>query len=179
MISPAHHEFPQEASLIGLLVIGYSELDITLCHVGGLALGEKWAVLDALHKIQNEGTRLDVVNRLVRHVFKAKGYEAKFGEAIGAISFCKTIRNQYAHAQWKTGNGQLWFTNPRRIKWVANGPIEWKPTSLPVLEAQEAYFEYTRKCLMWLEHQWDGLGKHLRWPDHMKQPPLEALDRRG
>lgn len=47
MINPVHETFPQEASLIGLMVIGYSELDISLCFMAGLALGGKWTVLDA------------------------------------------------------------------------------------------------------------------------------------
>ncbi len=91
MINPSHEAFPDESNLIGRMVIGYSELDIALCFIGGLALGQKWAVLDALHAIENEGTRLDVISRLVRHIMVAKGHEAKFAEAIGAIRYCKGV----------------------------------------------------------------------------------------
>lgn len=134
------------------MVVGYSELDITLCHVAGLALGEKLAVLDALHQVENEGTRLELINRLVRHVFLASGKEAHFAEAIGALRYCKTLRNQFAHAQWKGENGQLWFTNPKQINWSSGlENITWKATSLDLLKEQEAYFVYTRRCLMSLE----------------------------
>ncbi|TRC98272.1 hypothetical protein FJV76_13160 [Mesorhizobium sp. WSM4303] len=181
MINPSHDAFPDESNLIGRMVIGYSELDIALCFIGGLALGQKWAVLDALHAIENEGTRLDVISRLIKHVMVARGQDAKFGEAIGALRYCKGVRNQYAHAQWIHINGMLMFTNPKDIPWKPDGQIHWKITSLALLKSQEAYFEYTRKCLMWLEASFSWLEEPLRWPEHMQQPPRQepSLEQRG
>ncbi|TGS86693.1 hypothetical protein EN817_17480 [Mesorhizobium sp. M3A.F.Ca.ET.174.01.1.1] len=176
MINPSHNAFPEESNLIGLMVIGYSELDICLCFIGGLAVGEKWAVLDAIHTIENEGTRLDLVNRLVRHKMVERGFEAKFGEAIGALRFCKGLRNQYAHAQWVHHSGKLLFTNARDIPWKADGIIRWKSTNLELLKQQEAYFEYTRKCLMWLEAAFAWPERSLVWPEHMDQPPRQEAD---
>ncbi|RUU97968.1 hypothetical protein EOA79_24065 [Mesorhizobium sp. M1A.F.Ca.IN.020.03.2.1] len=176
MINPAHEAYPEEARLIGLMVIGYSELDISLCLVGGLALGHKWAVLDALHTIKDEGTRLDVVGRLVRHIMVEKTLEPKFGETIGAMRYCKTVRNQYAHAQWANFDGMLRFTSTRDIHWRPDGgPTEWKAVDPVILRAQEAYFEYTRKCLLWLTFALEHPGKAIRWPEHMEQPPKQWI----
>ncbi|TPN53982.1 hypothetical protein [Mesorhizobium sp. B1-1-7] len=171
MINPTHQAFPIESNLIGLMVIGYSELDISLCFVGGLALGEQFAVLDALHAIDNEGTRLDVVSRLVRHVMVAKGHEAKFAEAIGAMRYCKAVRNQYAHAQWVHMQGRMMFTNARDISWKPDGKMRWKLIDLALLKTQETYFEYTRKCLLWLEASFKWPDRPILWPEHMQQPP--------
>lgn len=174
MFNPALEMHPKEARFVGLLVTGYPELDIALCHICGLAIGNKFAVLSALHKVQSEQARIDIANELCRHVLKDMGLEAKFGEAVGAITFCRKIRNQYAHAQWASLHGHLAFVRAESVNWKANGVINWSFTSLPVLQAQESYFEYTRKCLLWVEHQWDDLGPNLKWPEHMRRPPLQA-----
>jgi hypothetical protein len=174
MFNPALEAYPKEAKLIGLLVAGYPELDMCLCHVCGLAIGNKFAVLSALHKVTSEQARIDIANELCRHVFEEKGWAAKFGEAVGAITYCRKVRNQYAHSQWMSLHGHLAFVSAEKINWHTHGKIRWAFTSLAVLRAQESYFEYTRKCLMWLEHQWDSLGDHLKWPEHMRRPPLQA-----
>lgn len=176
MINPSHAAFPAEANLIGLMVLGYSELDITLCFVGGLALGQKWAVLSALHALDNESARLDMVNRLVKHVMIERGIDAKFGEAIGAMRHCKKIRNQYAHAQWIDRNNTLMFASAKDIPWKADGVIQWKVTNFHLLQKQKAYFEYTRKCLIWLEAEFSMPHNPLQWPPHMRQPPKQVFD---
>jgi hypothetical protein len=174
MFNPALEAHPKEAVLIGLLVAGYPELDMCLCHLCGLAIGNKFAVLSALHKVTSEQARIDISNELCRHVFEQRGLSAKFGEAVGAITYCRKIRNQYAHAQWISLHDHLAFVRADNITWQKFETIPWSSTSLSVLTAQESYFEYTRKCLMWLEHQWDSLGGHLKWPEHMHRPPLQA-----
>lgn len=175
MISPALSNRRDEAALIGLLVLGYSELDIMFCHVGGLALGNKSVVMDALHKIQNEGTRIDVVSRLVRHVFSTPEKSAQFGETLGAIKFCKTVRNQYAHAKWgDDGNGLIFF-NAHDANWLNADPFAWKATNLALLKEQEAYFEYTRKCLLALEWELSYPNDSRTFPPHMQQPKKHNL----
>lgn len=176
MFNPALHDHPQEANMVGLLVTGYPELDIMLCHVCGLAIGNKLAVIGALHKVTSEQARIDIANELCRHIYEAKDMTAKFGEAIGAITHCRKIRNQYAHAQWASIEGKLGFLRAESHNWKAGAPLKWSFIDGGLLQQQESYFEYTRKCLMWLEHQWDGLGKHLTWPEHMMQPPQKLPD---
>jgi hypothetical protein len=171
MINPAHVQRPEEASIIGSIVIGYSELHITLCHIAGLALGEKWSVLDALQNVDNEGTRLDLVNRLVRHKFAEQNMEAKFGEVIGAMRYCKSVRNQYAHAHWIVDEHNcLCFTSSRGIQWTSEAKIPWKLVTLTLLKEQQVYFEYTRRCL--LSFEWALLQPNRKrpFPAHMAQP---------
>lgn len=172
MFNPALHQHPDEASLVGLLVAGYPELDICLCHVCGLALGNKFAVLGALHKVTSAQTRIEMANQLCRHVFEKINMAAKFGEAIGAITYCRKVRNQYAHAQWASLDGRLAFLRAENVNWTPTGKLHWSFTSLPVLQQQESYFEYTRKCLMWLEALWGSPEANLQWPEHIRQPPL-------
>jgi hypothetical protein len=176
MFNPALHLFPKEAALVGLLVAGYGELDICLGHVCGLAVGDKYAVLEALNKVSSEQARIEIANSLAKHILEAKGFGTKFGEAVGAINLCRKIRNQYAHAQWLGVDGKLGFVRAESINWRDKNSIRWSTLTVSVLENQEAYFEYTRKCLIWLEFQL-GTPKPsvaIPWPKHMQRPPLDA-----
>lgn len=128
-----------------------------------------------LHSIENEGTRLDVVNRLVRHVMVEKGCEAKFGEAIGAMKWCKGIRNQYAHAQWVKKDGQMMFGKATDMTWQPDASYTWKVINLPLLKLQESYFEYTRKCLMWFELAFSEPSEILDFPEHTAKPAKSVL----
>ncbi|WP_143749720.1 hypothetical protein [Mesorhizobium sp. WSM3879] len=168
--------FPKEAALVGLLVAGYGELDICLGHVCGLAVGDKFAVLEALNKVSSEQARIEIANSLAKHILEAKGFGTKFGEAVGAINLCRKIRNQYAHAQWTGVDGKLAFTRTESINWREKDSIRWSTLSLDVLEKQELYFEYTRKCLIWLEFQLGTPtpGVAIPWPKHMHRPSLDA-----
>lgn len=153
-------------------MIGYSELDITLCHIGGLALDQKWTVLDALHSVENEGARLELVNKLARHILAEKSMGAKFGEAIGAMRYCKSARNQYAHAHWMVDeHKKLHFASSRSIEWTQNGSISWNGIDVTLLLEQLAYFEYTRRCLMWFEWKLLNPTQNRPFPSHTPQPP--------
>lgn len=150
MFNPALHKYPNETALIGQLVVGYPELDIQLCMVCGLAMANRQIFLEALHKIESESVRIEVANALCRKVFIDKGLEAQFGEAIGAMRYCRKIRNQYSHTQFADLNNLLCFTQADKVNWIAGTTITFHATSLDVLQAQESYFEYTRKCLITL-----------------------------
>lgn len=174
MFHPALREYPQETALIGLLVVGYAELDLSLCHVCGLALGNKLAVINALHAVTSEQARIDIANRLCRHVFEERKLESKFGDAVGAMDYCRKVRNQYAHSQWADLDGKLAFIRADNVNWKPGGSMPWKFTNLPILQSQESYFAYTRNCLLYLERQWTMPGTRPKWPTHIPQPPLQA-----
>ena len=177
MFNSALENHPNEAAIIGLLVVGYPDLDLALCSICGLALGNRQAVLEALHKVTSEQARIEMANSLAKHVLKELELSAKFGECIGAITHCRKIRNQYAHAQWMSYNGFLHFLRAENVNF--NRPFEeikWKSTSIGVLKDQLSYFEYARECLVWIEHKLAVPGKALQWPQHMRQPPLQDRD---
>ena len=183
MINPSLEKFPAESAIIGLLVTGYGELDITLCHLAGIALGERLVMMDALVSIENEGTRLDLISKLVRHLMVKLEYGNEFGEAIGAMRYCKGVRNQYAHAQWSEQDGQLFFAKASEIKYSENGYSDLskrKGITLSLLQEQAAYFSYTRSNLVALEYNLMRAELDLplttprqtiAFPAHMTKPP--------
>jgi len=135
-------------------------------------MGNKEAALNALHKVESEGLRIEMVNALTRHIFIKNGVEAEFGETIGAIRYCRKVRNQYTHAQWKSEDGRLCFAQIRGYNWEGPQFLNWNTTGLALLREQEAYFEYTRKYI--LGHEWilDHPDLSAEWPQHLPKPKL-------
>jgi hypothetical protein len=176
MINPAFMNHRDEAALLGDIVIGYGELDITFSHIAGLAINHKYAVLEACHAIRSEGGRIDIAHALAHEAFQQRGFSEEFAYAGKAIRFCLKVRNQYAHAQWGSMGGVLKFTNPEEAFSRPLKPTVWKELSLDLLTEQERFFENTRMWLIYLEtsleEQAKGRSPTLNKPPKMQQPNM-------
>jgi len=151
MINPAFMNRPGEAALLGALVIGYGELDISFSLIAGLAINHKYAVLEACHSVRSESGRLDIAKALAVDSFVAGGLGREFEIAERGMRACLKIRNQFAHAQWGDFEEGLKITNPERAFSRPLKKIEWKLVTLDLLKTQEAFFENTRMWLIYLE----------------------------
>jgi len=151
MINPAFMHRQEEAALLGAMVIGYGELDVSFSHIAGLAINHKYAVLEACHSVRSEEGRLKIAKALAADAFNERGLRREYAITERGMRFCLKIRNQFAHAQWGDFPDGLKFTNPESAFSRPLKPIEWKLITLDLLRAQEAFFENTRMWLIYLE----------------------------
>lgn len=169
MLNPVNVHHPAEMETIGRMVLAYSELDLVLCHAAGLVMNDKFAMLNALHSVKQEAARLDIIRHLTAGLFGARGLKAEFQTCIDAMKYCRSIRNQYAHATWGSAATGLEFGDLTDTDWN-NGP-KMNPTSLSLLREQEAFFEYTKECLLYLEGKVsDPVRTHRQYPTRIQTP---------
>ncbi len=178
MINPAFMSRREEAALLGDMVIGYGELEITFAHIAGLAINHKYAVLEACHKVRSELGRIDIAHALSHEALDQQGLGPEFAYAESALRYCLKVRNQYAHAQWGDFPDGLKFTNPEQAFSRPLKPTLWKSINLELLTQQERFFENTRMWLIFLEVQLEAKAArrvlHLNKPQEMPQPNLHT-----
>lgn len=177
MINPALYQSPRHARLIGMMVVGYGELEITLALSAGFVLQQQFQVLHAIEKIMSESVRINVIDALASKAFDDLGFQPIYAEALGRIRYCLKIRNQYAHAHWSKFGKHLKFVFAEDIFKHPEKELPWKTLPLSVLKAQEAFFINTRKWLMYLEMRADKRTRnfqHLALPERMPRPKLHS-----
>jgi len=149
MINPAFINFPDEAALIGAMVVGYGELELSYGALAGDIIGDKWSVLKAFHYIRSEMTRIDVANALCETKVVAMGFADEYAQVLTALKYCREVRNRYTHQQWGDMDGMLCITKAEAAFQKRERPT-WYTLDLALIEAQEAFFEYTRLCILTL-----------------------------
>jgi hypothetical protein len=154
MINPALHNFPEESALIGAMVVGYGELDITMVSCAGNAMELTLPLLDALDQVNSEFTRIEIVRRLATPAFERLGLLPNFNRALAAQNECREVRNTFAHCHYgydyKSG---LLYVKARDLFASNRKPSElpWRDLSVEGLKKQEAFFEATRKLWLWID----------------------------
>jgi hypothetical protein len=88
----------------------------------------------------------------MRPSFKEADLEGEYGHMYGALKYCHTIRNQFAHCNWADEfNGGLFFADLEESAKTAEGWVQhWHHVDVPLLEAQESFFVYTQS---WFNYQ--------------------------
>lgn len=173
-------EYPEEANLIGRLVVAYGELEWRLCNlaaVGTRDLNQAWR---AIFRARGEEARIQVADALIRPALKDLGLVAHYEEALSAIKWCRKIRNQYAHAHWMANESGLTFANmDSAAASNADDPkIPSAPISVPILKQQVAWFDFTSEMLWYLQDvcKWRASGSPNPPPAIPKKVPQPTLD---
>lgn len=158
---------PDEMAMIGLLLTGYSELEVGLMHTVMAARMEFDAPYKAMYRIRGEEQRIKIADGLARHALLAlnENLGNQFAIAVAAMQYCRQIRNQYAHCQWWDGENE-------RVNFIALEEaakenrlfqsftkIDIRSVTLSLLESQKEYFEYVQKMFQWIVHQARVLNK--------------------
>src|ERR1051326_7993071 len=94
-IMPAFGRRPKEAAHIGNMLAGYGELEYDLAQCLSSVLGDKHAGFRAFFRMKGESSRIEVTDALIKGPFHEVGLGDGYNEALGAIRWCKSIRNQY------------------------------------------------------------------------------------
>src|SRR3546814_10168398 len=97
-IMPAFDTFPQEGAIIGRLLAGYGEIELSLCMCVVQARDDHDMVFKAMFRPRGETQRIDVADALGRKPYEDAGLGTPFGEVIGAARYCLKIRNPFSHS---------------------------------------------------------------------------------
>lgn len=152
MILPAFERFPNEASRIGRLLAGYGELEIELLHCVDTVRDDFDAVMKAMFRARGEKQRIDVGDALGRQGYTTLGRGNEFAMLIGALHYCRQIRNNFAHCHWFDDMRLGFVTLEETAK--LNKPVNdfsgatKLHVDVPLLDSHLAYFEYAQQ-MMW------------------------------
>lgn len=177
VVNSSFHRFPAEAGIIGRLLTGYGELEFLTALCLGRVLNDRDTALRAIFGHRGETARIELAATLMRPKFSEVGLQNEFGEALGALRFAVSVRNQYAHCHWGDHAGMgLYFTNLEDAARKANSfEYEWHLAPLQLLKSQEIYFSYARIWLFYLEQEYalrtKQIGFHIyKAPPHLARP---------
>lgn len=179
-------EFPDQGAIIGRLLAGYALLEIDIMHCVSVVRDDLDTVLKAMFRPRGETQRIEIADAFGRQHYCNWNLGTQFSMSVGAMRHCLKIRNQYAHCIWHAdGSGQLGFVN---LEEIANRndligdlkDLTVKYVDLPLLQQQEAYFDFTDQLIAWTSYEGRVRAGKLSTrgvpkPRQMKRPPLHLL----
>jgi hypothetical protein len=139
---------------------GYAVLEVDLMNT--VAMGRNAdldTTLKAMFRARGELQRIEIADALGRHAYGAHGLQTEFEVVIGAMQYCRRIRNQYAHCAWYDRfSGKLSFVNLEelsKLNTVVRDLRSLTPREVDVtlLKEQESYFQFTHEQLVWLNYE--------------------------
>jgi hypothetical protein len=154
-INPALHRFPNEAAVLGRIVLAFGELEYMLIHCASQALKDDFHFLKAMYRLRSTTSRIQATDVFLRTTYRSYGIEREYSTMLSALKHCQSIRNQYSHCNWGDDHeAGLFFADLEESAEAAVGFVHhWNHVDLPILEAQEEYFVYTQSWLYWLEYE--------------------------
>ncbi len=148
-------EHPQEQALVGRMLMAYGEFESQTAKLVGHAFDGNYALGGRIFwRVHGAAARIDVADAIIRPFFESIGLLGQWSNALGALRYCKDIRNQYAHCNWFTEKGKpLTFINFDKDVASPEGELmlQLYPTDLTLLQKQCEYFEYTNDWLFFLD----------------------------
>jgi hypothetical protein len=179
IIQRAIHKFPQEAAIIGRLLVTYGEIEFAVAGTLGEVIEDRPRAFKAFFRLRSESSRLQMADALMRDAFSKQRMRGQYSDSLGAVRHCLKIRNQYAHCHWDDGGKDgLFFTNLQDSADSADGfDYRWRHVDVPLLESQEQYFSYAAFCLFYLMSEIPLRGGRLKshpysMPPKITQPKL-------
>jgi hypothetical protein len=177
-IIPAFRDAPAEATVVGRLLSGYSELELEMMQCVHLVSGDLDGAVRALYGKRGERKRVLNARKQSAPVFGSIGLAPQHRETFGDMDWCRAIRNQYAHCAWYyTSREGLCFTDLEKL---ARDPAPIAaltrlkyPVNEILLSEQERFFKHVQKRLWWLQQEYQILtGKAGRRPTRLWSWPL-------
>jgi hypothetical protein len=105
-----------EGRIIGLILVGYGELETTLLACLVASDYQVDTPIRALFKDTNAERRVKEAKKLLIQDYTKAGLEAEMRETLSDLNWCRKMRNQYAHCQWGwTQKDGLIFVNLERL----------------------------------------------------------------
>jgi hypothetical protein len=135
------------------MLMAYGELEFDVARLLGYVVeGGNDIAGRIFFRVNGESARLDVADAILRPFFERLKLGGQWGNALGALRYCKNVRNQYAHCNWHTQNGGLVFINMDADVDSPEGilTVHLYPTDLALLQKQTEYFQYTIGSLFYL-----------------------------
>ena len=112
--------FPDEAKLIGTILTSYGELEFWMASCVGRAIDDSTA-FRTIFRMRNESQRIDAADALLYPKMKLLKLSGAYSHVIGAMRFCRTLRNQYSHCHWSPSDKHLLFFNMESTAFTSEG----------------------------------------------------------
>jgi hypothetical protein len=74
-INPAFRRHPDEASIVGRLVVGFGELELAVCRNAGNGTGNYEVIMRVLYRQRTTSGRINTADALVQSAYIAAGLE--------------------------------------------------------------------------------------------------------
>lgn len=170
MLISIYNARPAELPLIGHLLLAYSELEVGLMHIVMAARKDFDSSFKAMYRIRGEEQRIKIADGLARQALLGleENLGNQFAVSIGAMHWCRTIRNQYAHCQWVDGEGgYVRFVAledcARENRLFENfDTVDIRRVDLALIQQQRDYFDYVEQMFLWVVHRTRVLQKMQR-----------------
>jgi uncharacterized protein YaeQ len=153
------NKFAVEGDVIGRLLAGYTNIEISLLHCVQVATGDLNAVLRRMFGERGETKRINAAVKLGLPEYQRLKLAADFEKSIRVVRHCLKIRNQYAHwVWWDDYSGKLAFANVEDLTKYRRpirdlGKLKAHHVDAVLLKAQEAYFVYADDLLSWVNYE--------------------------
>jgi hypothetical protein len=143
---------PREGAIIGRIIAGYGEIEYGLSLCLTSALGNRNSAFRTFFRIRGEEQRIEIADALMRRPFIEQKLGDEYAEMIGAIRWCRKLRNQFSHAHWISYEKFLYFTNMEETAKGHRDQIIFDVRNVDeeILTLQENYFGYTCHWLWFL-----------------------------
>jgi hypothetical protein len=159
VLLPAFKKHPRAGAVIGRLVAGYGELEFDLCQCLAAVWNDEVAAVQEVFKLRGEQKRMETIDKRARPAYARARLEKEYGQAFGAMDWCRKTRNQYAHCHWLTFDRKgLAFVNLEDGAKLSGTsvPLTICPIKFGLLRRQELYFMYARACMDYLKYAYDS-----------------------
>ncbi len=158
-IDPTVATFPEEMAIIGRLLSGYTEIELSLAHCAVAAGNDFDTVTKVLYRLRGETSRIDAADAFARQLFDVAGIGTEFSMCVGYVRRCMSIRNQYAHCHWWSMDMKsLGFANMEEVA-ILNTRITdlrgltYHALTLDLLKLQEEFFRATELWALYLNYE--------------------------
>jgi hypothetical protein len=148
-------------AVIGRILVDYGELELDLMNCVQVARSRDMnSTLKAMFRIRGESSRIQIADALGKVPYAALGLGSEFETMVDTLDHCRKIRNKYAHAYWHDPNmgKDLCYVSLEELA-GEDAPVN-DLTNLtfffidePLLLNQEAYFDFVRKLIMYLNYE--------------------------
>jgi hypothetical protein len=176
-------DFPEHASIIGDMLLGFNDLEFFMVDLVGQAIGDKHFKVSPriIYRLRRANDRLQVADAILRPFMVKLRLHGQYTQWFGVMKHCRTIRNQYAHCGFSPNrSGRLTFANLLNTGHPDEDAVfEFVPIELGLLKEQQAYFGYALDVTSWLmaeaRFRRDRRRKHrLRLPTSRAAPRLHS-----
>jgi hypothetical protein len=180
-INPAFRRRPEEAEIIGRLVVGFSEIELAASRNAGKAMKMHDSILRALYRQRSTSSRIDTAAALMEEESAKVGLRDLYEKCAQMVRHCLKIRNQFAHCNWADDpeTPGLFFADLQTSAESPPGKFEHtlRHVDAALLQTQEVYFSNTMEWLDFLDHELaekqGRLGRNI-WPRPPELDPPPA-----
>lgn len=173
------HQAPAEGMIIGRLLAGYGELEVSMCACLIAIEGQFDAPIRQLFNERSAEKRIKGSKKALTLEYTKAGLHIELAEALQDMEWCRKIRNQYAHCQWYwTSNEGLCFVNIEELAKQPGQIVKLMDNrhsiDVKLLATQEEYFNYVKESFAHLEtayHAWNRAHSAPRRPTHVFPRP--------